>query len=222
MEGVYEKIFHLYPTPAALLKRYLSEKHKIAEDIAEFIRRDSSLFSLGSGLGVVESRLDEIVGIHATLLDKANNAHKFVLERRNFYVNRVIPDAVLYDTILLCQVIETYDDEQLGQILASLRTNLDTDGQLVDVFHSSDDLENGVERSLNARIRAWASRIILKYVANGQFLGWQRTYNEVRNSLETCGFSIAKQQTIEGQIILQAKKKSSSQECHTGSDQKQP
>ena len=150
----YERFFLLYNGYNELSKEWLKGKIGVAKIIEKKLSIGSDVLSYGCGIGFIEKYIAEIRDdIKLDCYDYSTNASKWIKNQKRINFITDVKKLKKYDTIFMVELLYSFNNEEILQLLNNLKKLLNKNGQIIISNTSLKPRENGlVEKNIITQI----------------------------------------------------------------------
>lgn len=204
----YKELFRKYTNYYDLPDDTKSKKELLAESIADEIKSEKIVLSLGCGEGFVENKITEILPhLEIHTYDFADSAGAWINQNNRIKILNESDNTMKYSVIYCSQLLYAISDKEMGEFLGFVKKHLQKDGIFLTVDYSLLPSENGKRQpTLNLfKLKLMLLNLIrpLYYliVKRGEmvFWGWQRDNKELNKLFLKNGFVLLKNYARVGQ-----------------------
>lgn len=204
----YKRLFEKYSHYNDLPNETKNKKEKLAKSIAEEIKSEKIVLSLGCGEGFVETKITEILPhLEIHTYDFADNAGAWIKKNSRIRILNETDNMMKYNVIYCSQLLYAISDKEMREFLGFVKKHLQKDGVFLTVDYSIFPSENGkrLPPSTLYKSKAMLLNLIkplyyLIFKRNEMvFWGWQRDNKEFNKLFMKNGFVLLKNYASVGQ-----------------------
>lgn len=192
-DELYSVLFQRYDSFELMPSEWRSQKLSVADEIRKLHVKNSSILSIGCGIGFIEKALCNDKNISSIdVFDSSQIAVSWLKSEEKITILTDLEGQSRYDFLFCVQLGYSMTDRELQSFAKVVRAKMKADGCFLTVDTSPIPAENGVHRRPEIvgktfmRLARNAATRERKY----QFWGWLRDNERVAKIFASCGFRL--------------------------------
>lgn len=188
-DAFYNELFKRYDHYDSLCPEWRRSKDKIAEAIVERISTGKRVLSVGCGLGYIEQKIwRENPNLQLHITDFSAKSMQWLAKLLPFgNIHHTMPNLSELDLIYFVELEYAMSDDELIEILRTVRQSLSSSGKVLMITSCMDDEKMGMVSHVKSMIKGLLFSLGIR--DKGQFWGYKRTKKELMSLFSVGGFT---------------------------------